>query len=120
MSAPELGGRRCQCRACGECFSRERAFDRHRVGRYAKPGELHGARRCLTVAEITARGWQRNAAGDWIMERMDNAGRSRIRAGDALPVTPLPAHGGKPRSRATPAATGRTSSGRASHGPHPS
>lgn len=71
---PILTGRRCQCCGCGEYFNGERGFDRHRVGE-------HGVnRRCLTVDEMTARGWHRNGAGFWSMTRLDSAGRARIRA----------------------------------------
>ena len=82
MTAAELAGKRCQCCACGETFSRLRAFDRHRVGQCAKPGVWRGSRRCLTPAEMKAKGWQRNAAGDWIMEPLDDAGRTRTRRSD--------------------------------------
>lgn len=119
MTATELTGRRCRCAACAECFSRERASERHRIGGYAKPGELHGTRRCLTIAEMTLRGWQHNGDGDWIMERIDSAGRSRVRVGDALSTTPLPGHVGKRHSRA-PATVRRMPHGRATHGPYPS
>ena len=80
---PKLTGRRCQCCGCGEYFNGERGFDRHRVG-------VHGVnRRCLTVAEMTARGWYRNAAGFLAMTRLDSAGRARIRPAQASPA-PLP------------------------------
>lgn len=80
MSGPTLSGNRCACPTCGELFSRQRAFDRHRVGSYAKPGEYQHSRRCLTPDEMAARGWQINAAGFWIMEPLDGAGRARKRA----------------------------------------
>jgi hypothetical protein len=84
MTAPKLTGNRCQCAACGEYFNRERVFDRHRIG---EPGN----RRCLTAAEMTARGWNRNAAGFWIMDAMDSAGQRRIRPESVLPLpAPLP------------------------------
>lgn len=80
MSAPKLTGNRCQCAACGQFFSRVRVFDRHRVGPYGKKGESCG-RRCLTSAEMAARGWHVNADGLWVMDAMGDAGKSRLRGG---------------------------------------
>lgn len=51
----KLTGSRCLCRACGEHFNSVGLFDRHRVR-----GE------CLTVEQMTARGWSLNPAGFWI------------------------------------------------------
>jgi len=65
MSAPRLTGGRCQCPQCGEYFTSDRTFDRHRVGQFAKPGERLGTRRCLAVAEMIAAGWAMNARGFW-------------------------------------------------------
>lgn len=62
---PRLTGNRCQCTACGESFNGAQPFDKHRAGPYAKPGEWQGNRRCLTVVEMEARGFIRNAAGFW-------------------------------------------------------
>lgn len=103
MTGPALTGKRCQCGGCGEVFSRLRAFDRHRVESYAKPGEWQGARRCLTPAEMTARGWQRNAAGCWILEAMDRAGRTRIRPDQCPGATPVPDKGRDGREASAPA-----------------
>lgn len=61
----KLTGNRCQCPTCGEYFNGVQPFDKHRVGRYAKPGKWHGTRRCLTTAEMEAAGFQRNYAGFW-------------------------------------------------------
>ena len=80
---PQLAGRRCQCCGYGEHFNGERGFDRHRVGEYGVN------RRCLTVTEMTARDWYRNAAGFWCMTRLDSAGRERIRPAQASPA-PMP------------------------------
>lgn len=63
MTPPRLTGGRCQCEACGECFGSERAFDRHRAGRYAEPGEWQGTRHCLPIADLLAKGWSRDARG---------------------------------------------------------
>lgn len=58
MSAPKLTGNRCQCTACGQYFNGAQPFDRHRVGDC-------GNRRCLSVAEMEAAGFIRNAVGFW-------------------------------------------------------
>lgn len=80
---PQLTGRRCQCCGCGEYFNGERGFDRHRVG-------VHGVnRRCLSVAEMIAICWYRNAAGFWAVTRLDSAGRARIRPAQGAPA-PIP------------------------------
>lgn len=73
MTAPKLTGGRCQCPSCGLLFSSVREFDRHRVGDYAKPGQSQGNRRCLTVEELEARGWQTNARGFWSQPRPERA-----------------------------------------------
>src|SRR6185437_5697649 len=82
---PKLTGRRCQCCGCGEYFNGERGFDRHRVGVYGVN------RRCLSAAEMTTRGWYRNAAGFWTMHPVDSACRALIwpALGDPAPL-PIP------------------------------
>lgn len=81
----KLTGRRCHCCGCGEYFNGERGFDRHRIGGYGVN------RRCLTVAEMTARSWHRNAAGFWAVTRLDSAGKARIRPAQMNPaLIPLP------------------------------
>ena len=65
MNAPKLTGNRCQCPTCGDYFNGVQPFDKHRVGQYPKPGEQDNTRRCLTVPEMKAAGFQRNAAGFW-------------------------------------------------------
>jgi hypothetical protein len=76
----KLVGNRCQCTACGEYFNSARTFDRHRVGRFAPL-----QRRCLTVTEMEAKGWVRNAAGYWISgKRRILACASRVGAAIAL------------------------------------
>lgn len=57
ITTPKLTGNRCQCPTCGEYFTSTRAFDRHRVGQFGP------ARRCLTVAEMDAAVFARNARG---------------------------------------------------------
>jgi len=91
MTAVELKGNRCQCPACGEYFSRPRAFDRHRVGDHAKLDEWQGVRRCLTEAEMQARGMQRNAAGMWIVDCRHAAALAAHAAAGTAAATPLPA-----------------------------
>jgi hypothetical protein len=59
MSTP-LRGDHCQCPSCGLRFTSTHSFDKHRVGPF-KPR----MRRCLSEAELTARGWAANAAGYW-------------------------------------------------------
>lgn len=73
MTGPRLTGNRCQCPTCGLPFSSVREFDRHRVGSYAKPGQVKGYRRCLTVAELAARSWQTNARGFYMQPRLERA-----------------------------------------------
>jgi hypothetical protein len=91
-----LTGNRCQCTVCGEHFNGVQPFDKHRAGRYAKPGEWQGNRRCLTVAEMEARGFIRNAAGFWCDRASEHAMRPRAhgfsprRAPSAM-VQPTPA-----------------------------
>ncbi|HEV8712666.1 MAG TPA: hypothetical protein VGX03_07560 [Candidatus Binatia bacterium] len=88
MTASALSGNRCECPACGLLFSSVREFDRHRVGTYAKPGAMHGNRRCLAVAELEARGWRTNPRGFWMQPR-----RERAPAGVGTPRVTLAATG---------------------------
>jgi hypothetical protein len=64
MTTPKLTGNRCQCPTCSEYFNGVQPFDKHRIGDYAKPGQPN-TRRCLTVTELEAAGFIRNAAGFW-------------------------------------------------------
>jgi hypothetical protein len=57
---PILRGDRCECPSCGLCLNSTNAFDRHRVGPF-RPLQ----RRCLSEAELVARGWAPGAAGYW-------------------------------------------------------
>ncbi len=71
-----LTGSRCLCRTCGERFNSVSMFDRHRVGRIDLAAPSCG-RRCLTVAEMIARGYSRNASAFWIERtRRDRTRRS--------------------------------------------
>src|SRR5579863_20205 len=89
MNALALRGNRCRCTACGDYFNSIFAFDRHRVGNYS----TRTSRRCLTVAELAARGWARNAAGFWITRPMPReAATVRVEAHRApRPATTLQA-----------------------------
>lgn len=60
-----LHGNHCQCMGCGEYFNSTYAFDQHCYGRGNHQPPNYG-RHCLTPAEMTARGWIRNAGGYWI------------------------------------------------------
>jgi hypothetical protein len=56
----QLRGDRNQCPTCGAYFNSTAAFERHRVG------AIHdGSRRCLSEAEMTARGMVLREDGFW-------------------------------------------------------
>lgn len=79
---PKMTRRCCQCCGCGDYSNGERGFDRHRI-------DVYGVnRRCLNVAEVTARGWCRNAARLWTIHPLDSARRARIWPAqeDSLPL----------------------------------
>lgn len=77
-----LTGSRCQCRGCFEYFNSSGVFALHRVGDWKNNG---ANRRCLTVEEMTARGWLKNAPSFWIRSRRPHVTR---RNGDrSLPAT---------------------------------
>lgn len=104
--APKLTGARCQCTACDEYFTSERAFDRHRMGEYAKPGHWQGTRRCMTQAEMDKAGFERNAKGfRGEPERAWVATHSAIPAHRGTPAmlepVPTPAKGWKGDGRAS-------------------
>ena len=61
----KLTGNRSRCQGCGEHFNSAWTFDGHRVGPYAPITEPN-TRRCLTVAEMTGKGWSLNDGGFWI------------------------------------------------------
>lgn len=95
--ARKLNGARCRCPACGEHFNSVSTFDRHRVGAYT-------ARRCLTVAEMTARGWNLNAGGFWMTpnhRRLAFAYR-RISGDRHDPRLPQGSHEWRPAMRGAP------------------
>lgn len=62
MDAQKLTGNKCECTACGQFFNRVSTFDRHRVGQFGVD------RRCLTMDEMTAKGWRLNDKRFWLTE----------------------------------------------------
>jgi hypothetical protein len=76
VTVPKLTGKRCRCTACPQRFNSDSVFDRHRVGTYRDRG-IH--RRCLSTAEMEARGWSRNPDGFWIERRRRAPGLDRAR-----------------------------------------
>lgn len=102
---PKLTGNRCQCPTCGEYFNGAAGFDAHRIGEYAKAAQPHDPRRCLTLAEMIARGWIRNAKGFWVTDSHAQRFARQSAAGFAAPrthaamVQPTPASDA-PESRA--------------------
>ena len=65
------------CRACGEDFGSVKAFDAHRVGVHAytyteglsrDPPRTDG-RRCLSIDEMEAAQFVRNACGRWSLSK---------------------------------------------------
>jgi hypothetical protein len=81
---PRLTGSRCQCPTCGDYFNGLDAFDRHRIGNYAKPGQSN-TRQCLTVAEMIAARFIRNAAGCWMTDSREQRAARRSAAGFSAP-----------------------------------
>jgi len=88
------------CRSCGQDFNSVDLFERHRVGvheythteglrdepppgwQHNHPGETwtprEDGRRCLSVDEMTAKGWEPNERGYWIdPEKVEDA-RARL------------------------------------------
>lgn len=88
MTRLRLTGNRCLCTACGEYFNGVQPFDKHRTGDFGTK------RRCLTVPEMAAAGFIRNAAGFWC-DRASTEHAARPRAQD------IPARFGT-RERVTP------------------
>lgn len=81
----KLTDTRCQCKGCGQYFNSAYTFDGHRVGPYA-PINRPSTRRCLSVAEMQAKGWLRNDAGFWISGKRPALART-ARAGAAIALT---------------------------------
>lgn len=60
----KLRGDRNQCQGCGEYFNSTSAFDKHRVGDFGVD------RRCITNAEMQAKGMVKTDSGFWIGKPM--------------------------------------------------
>lgn len=71
------GTDKCRCAACGEYFARSGLFTKHRVGNWQERG---ANRRCLTVAQMSKRGWKMDAEGFWRGPPMSAKVASTIRA----------------------------------------
>ena len=66
MLRKKLNGERNQCSACGEYFTRNSVFDKHRTGAFTPP-----ERRCLSVAEMEEKGMFKGADGFWRGKRYE-------------------------------------------------
>ena len=103
------------CATCGENFGSVAAFDAHRVGKYLQTGtgEYEGpldqwtpakGRRCLTEAEMLAKGFVRNGHSSWSKERdVRNARRLNAARRDADRAAATASRGGGIRTRKRPA-----------------
>ena len=60
-----LTGQQSFCRACGQLFNSVAAFDKHRTGHFGKD------RRCMTEAEMQAKGMAINGRGRWVTALRD-------------------------------------------------
>jgi hypothetical protein len=67
----KLTGQRNQCPGCLEYFNTTAGFERHRTGSY------ENRRRCLTAAEIEAKGMIKNEHGFWLLP-MTEANRQKL------------------------------------------
>jgi len=77
-----VGMSRCRCSGCGHYFNSVAAFDEHRIGNIIVDGVRKKIpRRCLTVAEMDARGMVVNASGYWVREKWE--GVPSLTAGEA-------------------------------------
>jgi hypothetical protein len=71
------------CSACGADFTSVELFDRHRVGVHERDHSLErpDGRRCLSLLEMQAKGWQKDLRGRWLDPV--RAGRARATFADA-------------------------------------
>ena len=53
------------CPSCGETFTSDTGFDKHRIKTPVLPGLEEYGWRCANAAEMEARGYHRNAKGWW-------------------------------------------------------
>ncbi len=81
----KLTGCRCRCGGCTELFNSIAAFDAHRVGMPTK-------RRCLSPAEMVARGMTTNDAQFWITSRRSILAPAHPRNGGDR-ADPIPSQG---------------------------
>jgi hypothetical protein len=98
-----LRGDHCRCSICGAFFNSTRAFDKHRVGEWAR-------RRCLAPEDMAAKGMSISRSGWWVASRWDGpvSTCSCDSTGDDLPCPATEGKGSaKNRSRiARPPAPG--------------
>jgi len=68
-----------RCSECGETFTGDSGFDKHRINMTGQPGyDPDYDWRCATPAEMEARGYRRNAKGWWCEDaRFGRGGRPR-------------------------------------------
>ena len=90
MTGRRMSGNRCQCTACNAFFSSPRAFDRHRTGEYAAPGEFAHGRSCMSASEMDSAGWPINGKGYRMEPRLEGPPASIEDASDTLPSTLVP------------------------------
>ena len=72
------GSDKCQCPTCKEYFNSSYGFTEHRIGKVGGPD-----RRCLTPAELLAKGWGKSKTGHWVTETKDAKATARVIAGGA-------------------------------------
>lgn len=71
-----IGHKPEHCLECHETFTRTKAGDKHRTGRHGVT-EGPDRRRCLTPAELAAKGMTQNSKGYWTTgETLKNASES--------------------------------------------
>jgi hypothetical protein len=66
-----VGSGRARCTVCGLYFGSVAGFDKHRTG---EPD----ARRCMTEAQMRAKGMVVNDKGFWVTEAYDPAAHGRV------------------------------------------
>ena len=107
------------CPTCGEDFNGIRLFDAHRVGRHAYlyDAEHPDGRRCLTLEEMLAKGWQRNRFGRWTDPsrardvEARNVSRQRV-SHDGVDAPTAPSPKAKPKTPPSRRRHGRTTPSR--------
>ena len=84
LRSGEHHGTRSECAGCGEVFCGVAPFDDHRVGEHGVR-EGPNRRRCLTPAEMAARGLPRCRMGRW-SARLSRTTRARTAEGAIFEV----------------------------------